>query len=141
MKKALLVLGFLSSMALVSEGHSLNCKLECTAKLGEKTNITEGNADFNKIKECLKGCKTKSYVGSLDQIKNFLGALLKNTSLSAKVRQELAASFVDYKDQHIAMDDLKKIKGTTSSQLFNDIEKEADKFDSLKQLSRSVRGM
>ena len=139
MKKALLVFGFLSSVSLISEGNcSVNCNSDCTAKLGAKSNITEGSMEFNKIKLCLRTCKTKSYTGSLDKIKNFLGALLKNGTLSDAVYQEFAESFVDYKDQHNAVDDL---KGTERSKLFDAIEKEADKYDALKKVNRQIDAM
>jgi len=142
MKKALLVFGFLSSVSLISEGNcSVDCKFDCTAKLGAKSDITEGSMEFNKIKLCLRTCKTKSYTGSLDKIKNFLGALLKNGTLSDAVYQEFAKSFVDYKDQHNAVDDLKVLKGTEPSKLFDAIEKEADKYDVLKGVNRQIDAM
>lgn len=120
---------------------SFTCKTTCTAKMAAQSGITKQSADFPKICKCLKDCKVKTYIGTLDAIKNFSKALLSNQTLSADVSQAFAVSFVDGKDQHLAMGDLEKLKGPGNSQLFNIIKAEADKYDSLKQTQIRAQAM
>jgi hypothetical protein len=87
--------------------------------MAAQSGLTKQSADFPKICKCLKDCKANTYAGRLDAIENFTKALLNNQNLSADVSQAFAVSFVDGKDQHLAMSDLEKLKGPGKSQLFD----------------------